>query len=324
MVCLSRVFLSHPPLLLTFSTESPFPRGIVPIKRYPIIITLYQFRMKAIIIGSGLGGPVLALALQRLDISCKIFEQRDDGALDGGNIALAPNALRVLDRVGAYERIAKQGWSFEEFHILSSRNLSHIGTMLNGSQQRYGYEALRISRRIIRRTLLDILRERGIELCHNSKLVDVQETDRSTVIATFANGHTEEADFLIGADGIHSRVRRYLDPEATPRFSGQMGVGGTLPKSKLPKSSRDMPMPCLILGKLNSFMFFPCSLSGDEIGFSSTVESKDRTREEWTQLQNDKEALYKSLQSHHENERWPEVVHVASREVGMSTLSLWP
>lgn len=280
--------------------------------------------MKVIVIGSGLAGPALALALQQHNISCKLFDLRDQTAFDGGFVALAPNALRVLDRIGVYDRISKQGWNYEEFQFLSSRNLARIGTILNGSREKYGYKALRISRGTVRQTLVEVLQEEGIELHFNSRCVQIQETDHSTVTATFADGHTEEADFLIGADGIHSRVRYHLDPNAIPIFSGQLGVGGSLERSKLPASSRDIYMPCLILGKLNSFMFMPCTYTGDRVGCFATVEGEDRPREEWARLQNDKSALYQTLQSHHENEEWPEVVHAASKNVDQSTLSLWP
>ncbi len=280
--------------------------------------------MKAIIIGTGLAGPALALALKQQNISCTLFDLRDPAALDGGFVALAPNALRALDRIGVYDRISKQGWNYEEFQMLSSRNLSRIATILNGSQKKYGYKALRISRGTVRQTLLQVLREEGIELHFNARCVEIRETDHATVIATFADGRREEADFLIGADGIHSFVRNHLDPHAIPTFSGLLGVGGSLPRSKLVASARDMYMPCLILGKLNSFMFMPCTYTGDRVGCFATVEGTDRTREEWNQLQNDKSALYKTLQSHHDNESWPEVVHVASKEVDPSTLSMWP
>ncbi|KIW93258.1 uncharacterized protein Z519_05863 [Cladophialophora bantiana CBS 173.52] len=280
--------------------------------------------MKVIIIGSGLAGPTMALVLKRHNISCKVFDLRDQVAFDGGFVALAPNALRALDRIGVYGRIRTQGWNYEEFQFLSSRNLSRIATVLNGSQRKYGYPALRISRGIVRQTLLDVLQEQQIELFFNAKCVQFEETDHSTVIATFADGHIEEADFLIGADGIHSRVRSHLDPNAAPTFSGQLGVGGSLPKSKLPKSGQEMYMPCLILGKLNSFMFMPCTYNGDRVSCFATVEGEDQSREEWTELQNDKSALYKILQSHHENETWPDVVHVASKSVDLASLSLWP
>ncbi|OAP60463.1 hypothetical protein AYL99_05465 [Fonsecaea erecta] len=281
--------------------------------------------MKVIIIGGGLGGPALALALQRHGISSKVFDLRDAAAFDGGFVALAPNALRALDRIGVYERIRTQGWNYEEFRFLSSRNLSRVATVLNGSEARYGYKALRVSRGIVRQTLINVLRERDIELHCNAKCEQIRETERGTVVATFADGRTEEADFLVGADGIHSRVRRHLDPSAVPTFSGQLGVGGSLARSKLFKPGQeDMYMPCLILGKLNSFMFMPCTYTGDRVGCFATVEGADRSREEWAQLQSDEAALYKTLQSHHENETWPDIVHVASQNVDKSSLTLWP
>lgn len=280
--------------------------------------------MKVLIIGSGLGGPALALALKQHNISCKVFDLRDQTAFEGGFVALAPNALRALDRIGMYERISNQGWNYEEFKFLSSRNLSQIATVLNGSQKKYGYKALRVSRGIVRQTLMQAVQEQGIELHFNSKCVDIRETDRATVIATFADGREEEADFLIGADGIHSRVRNYIAPEAVPTFSGLMGVGGSLPRAKLPQPGRDMYMPSMILGKLNSFAFMPSNYAGDRVGFFATVESEDRSREEWNKLQSDKTALYKILQSYNDREQWPEVVKAASRDVDMDSISLWP
>ncbi|RVX73095.1 hypothetical protein B0A52_02221 [Exophiala mesophila] len=280
--------------------------------------------MKAIIIGSGLAGPFLALALEQQGISCKIFELRDQSAFEGGFVALAPNALRALSRVGVYDRISAQGWNYEEFQFLSSRNLSRIGTVLNGSQDKYGYKALRISRGIVRQTLLEVLHEREIDIEYNSKCVSIQETPSSKVVATFADGRSEEADFLIGCDGIHSRVRNYLDPTIVPTFSGQMGVGGSLARSKLASAGKDVHMPCMIFGKLNSFAFMPCDYNGDRVGCFATLESQDRSREEWAALQEDKAALLQSMRSYHNKEKWPQLVHEATQNVEESTLSLWP
>ncbi|KEF52795.1 uncharacterized protein A1O9_11212 [Exophiala aquamarina CBS 119918] len=280
--------------------------------------------MKVIIIGSGLAGPALALALKQRNISCKIFELRDKAAFEGGFVALAPNALRVLDRIGMYDRLSSQGYNYEQFQFVSSRNLSPIGTVLNGSQNNYGYKALRIARGTVRQTLLDALNEQKIEIQYDSKCVKIEETDHDTVIATFADGHTEEADILIGTDGIHSRVRNYIDASVIPTFSGQMGVGGSLPKTKLGPQAKDMHMPCMVMGKLNSFAFMPCDYSGSRVGCFATIESKDRSREEWNRLQADKDTLHDYLRSHHEHEQWPEIVHLASEHVDKETLSLWP
>lgn len=54
------------------------------------------------------------------------------------------------------------------------------------------------------------------------------------------------------------------------------------------------------------------------------MEGEDRSREEWNKLQGDKDELYRTLQTHHKNEEWPAVVHTASKNIDMETLTLWP
>jgi len=71
-------------------------------------------------------------------------------------------------------------------------------------------------------------------------------------------------------------------------------------------------------------MFMPCTYSGDRVGCFATVEGEDRSRDEWAKLQNDKATLFRTLQSHRENETWPEVVHAASKNIDLETLILWP
>ena len=61
-------------------------------------------------------GPTLALNLRKYNISSVIFELRKPDASDGGFLALAPNALRVLNEIGVYERISNQGCNFEELN----------------------------------------------------------------------------------------------------------------------------------------------------------------------------------------------------------------
>lgn len=68
----------------------------------------------------------------------------------------------------------------------------------------------------------------------------------------------------------------------------------------------------------------PCTYTGDRVGCFATVEGEDRSREEWNRLQGDKDELYKILQSHHQNEDWPAVVHTASTNIDLETLTLWP
>lgn len=89
------------------------------------------------IIGAGLCGLSTALFLQRLNLHVTVFESRSRDASDGGFLALAPNAGYVLDQLGLHKYLLTQGCAYEEYYLLSARNLSQIGSYLNGSVERY-------------------------------------------------------------------------------------------------------------------------------------------------------------------------------------------
>lgn len=285
---------------------------------------------KVIIIGGGLAGPVLALCLKQHGIASVVFELRNKDAADGGFLALAPNALRVLAKIGLYERVSTQGWNFETMTFLSSRNLHKIGSVLNGSLSKYGYEAVRVPRGAVRRTVLDALEEQGIPIHYGMRCSYVSEDlDAGTVTAAFTDGHRETGDFLVGTDGIHSRVRKYLFPEgADPTFSGMMGLGGSIAKSKLDASVNNMPLPALIIGKANSFALMPCTYTGDRIGCFATMETNERTREQWATYMADKAAMSSDLAARHPRNttEWPAIVPsiCAELEQDPDTVTAWP
>lgn len=286
------------------------------------------------IVGAGLGGLATALFLHRLNLSITIFESRPRDAADGGFIALAPNAGYVLDQLGLYQELLSKGCPYEEFFFLSARNLSKIGSVYNGSVARFGYPCLRISRHILRQTLLDAVLRAGIEVRFEHKLTNIEESRPSKITATFSTREWPSAttcDYLIACDGIHSRTRQLLFPEAPlPSFSGQVGIGGgQLPRPSIPPT---MPLPCIVLGINNSFMFTPTTPQGSPVNFSATIEIHDRTREEWAQFTADKENLKQLMIDRHcgvsnGNEpaaAWPDVVRNACQTANAESLSVWP
>jgi 2-polyprenyl-6-methoxyphenol hydroxylase-like FAD-dependent oxidoreductase len=298
---------------------------------------------KVIIIGGGIAGPVLALALKQRNISSIVFELRPHSIRrEGGYFALAPNALRVLRSIGVYDEIRSQGYNYEGLDFLSSRNLAVLGRVQNGSLKHYGFEALRVSRHLVRQALLVELLRQGIEIRYDSKCIQITEDDiylqeeeeeeeagrYGGVTVEFANGHVERGDFVVGADGIHSSVRKYIDPagESEPQFTRLMGVGGTVHRSRLSALRPDMSLPCLILGKDNSFAMMPATNDGSEIGFFATIEEEERSRDTWAELGSDKEYLSKVLKERHsaDNTSWPEVVRQVCLEMPSESLTVWP
>ncbi len=162
------------------------------------------------IIGGGIGGLTAALALRQYGFEPEVFEQAPALLDVGSAIALWSNAMRVLDRLQLAGEIVEHAGLLEEIHWLD-----HQGRLINqvriSGERRFPSVALH--RADLQHVLLQALPESSIHLGHT--LVNYQpRSDR--IIATFSNGQTIDADFLIAADGIHSRVRAQFINDGDP------------------------------------------------------------------------------------------------------------
>ena len=270
-----------------------------------------------------LQAAVLALSLQKHDIKCVIYEARSKDYDAGGSIALAPNAIRVLDHVGVYDRIRKKGFNYEALHFVNSK-MEEFGTVLNGSERLYHFPAFRVKRHIVRQELLRAAQAAGVDIHFGRKCIGIVNEDDASIAVEFADGETVRADLVVGADGIHSRVREYIDPDARPTYSGTTGIGGTIDRSRLHESGRNLAFPLMIYGQNGMFALMPTDFAGQQIGYFASTEQADRSREEWAKLSEDKEQLLSIFKSNYQQEAWPELVRDTINKAASSTLYSWP
>ena len=239
-----------------------------------------------LILGGGFCGPVLALALKSRGIRSTIYDLRPEGDKQGGNIALAPNALRVLDIVGVFDAIRTSGYNFENVHLSNPKG-QEIGKFLNGSQKFYNYPSVRIHRRDVRDLLIARLKEERLAIYHEMKFSHiVEETDNDVTVA-FRDGSQATGDFVIGCDGIHSKVRMYVHPKAEAEFQGVLGMMGTVFADQLGDILGESPdtsnwpvaLPSMTFGDGGMFGTFPADFAGTEFGFMTVQRCGERTRE---------------------------------------------
>lgn len=125
----------------------------------------------------------------------------------------------------------------------------------------------------------------------------MKEEHENGATVLFEGGEVVAAEFVIGTDGIHSRIRPFIAPNSEPQFSGLMGVMGTVMAEKLPSLTAEhgLQLPSMLFDANGSFAIMPASFDGREVGYFATIEAADRGREGWARLEGDKDELKKML-----------------------------
>ena len=177
---------------------------------------------RALIIGSGVAGPTVALFLQRAGWDTEIFEAAETPDDFGGSfLNVATNGLAVLEALGLRQRLLSDAHPAPHMVMWSGRG-QQLGVVPNGPVGR----PERGSAVVRRGWLHQVLREAVPSITWGSRLIGIRETDGG-VTATFADGRTATGDVLIGCDGIRSVTRDYIDPTVVrPKYSGLVGLGG--------------------------------------------------------------------------------------------------
>jgi 2-polyprenyl-6-methoxyphenol hydroxylase-like FAD-dependent oxidoreductase len=179
---------------------------------------------RAIVVGGGVAGPVAAMALQRVGIEVTVHEAHAGPAGDvGAWLGLQTNGLDALRAIGAEQAVAGVGFPTPvvEFRSWTGKVLGAVPT--SGPD---GSVGLSLRRSDLYRALHAEALRRGVRVRYGSRLVDARCTG-SGVTAVFADGGSESADLMVGADGVRSTVRTLVDPGgAPPRFVPVLNTAG--------------------------------------------------------------------------------------------------
>jgi 2-polyprenyl-6-methoxyphenol hydroxylase-like FAD-dependent oxidoreductase len=176
---------------------------------------------RVMIIGAGIGGSATALALHKAGFDVAVYEAHPESGEDiGAFLTLASNGMRALGQIGAASAVAEVG-----FALTSIKMLAEDGAMLSNAPLGAYQDPLTRFRCLRRAKLGAALRaevgKRGIEIKHGARLASATE-DADGVTVTFTDGDSARGNVLIGADGLNSKLRGLIDPDApAPRYAGQ-------------------------------------------------------------------------------------------------------
>ncbi|HLI22390.1 MAG TPA: FAD-dependent monooxygenase, partial [Stellaceae bacterium] len=172
------------------------------------------------IVGGGLAGLATAHALAAFGLRAEVFERASTFAEIGAGINISPQAVKAMRAIGLGDRLAAVANALPGF---VTRDM-HTGEQLESYDRsvdtaRYGAPHYTFHRADLMQVLASGLDPDLLHLDH--RLVAIEERATGAVL-TFANGSTRDAAIVIGADGIHSAVRRALYGEDNPTYTGQM------------------------------------------------------------------------------------------------------
>lgn len=193
-----------------------------------------------LIVGGGIGGLALALALSRKNIRSRVFEQASEFGEIGAGIQLGPNAHRAIQRLGIGERIRDAEVAVGSLRMMDSLSGKCVFEMPLAERiaQRFDETYAVIHRADMHRALLDACRESPLIRLDTSRHIMAFDDDGKKVVVRNDTGETFEGSALVGADGIWSRVRSQLLADGKPTFAGHTAYRALLDPDEMPEAAR--------------------------------------------------------------------------------------
>lgn len=237
-----------------------------------------------IIAGAGIGGLTAALALLKSGIDCDLYEQAPELREVGAGLQLAPNGTRVLFALGLEPSVRREGVETGDKMVrLWSTGQTWSMFDPNGATptERFGSPMYLMHRGDLHAMLVEAVRQEKPDAIHlNARCVDFEQSN-SEARLNLEDGRQIAGDILIGADGLHSRIRQKLFGPATPKFTGILAWRGLAPVERLPEHLR-RPVSTQWLGPNGHVTCYPVH-RGTLLNMVGEVERDDWRLESWVE-----------------------------------------
>jgi salicylate hydroxylase len=237
---------------------------------------------KIAVIGAGIGGLAAALALLRRGLDVDVYEQAPQLGEVGAGIQISSNGSRVLYALGLEQAL-------DAVAVLPSRRqIRHWSTgetwdwleLGATTAKRYGTPHLMLHRADLHGVLANAVHRLKPDAVHLAKRCVGIAQSKEHVEVSFADGARVSADYLVGADGIHSKVREHLFGPDKPEFTGVVAWRAVVPMASLP-SHISSTVGTNWLGPKGHVLHYPIR-RGELMNFISLVERDDWRIESWT------------------------------------------
>ena len=179
-----------------------------------------------IVIGGGIGGLTLAVAMQQRGLAVEVYEAVEAFEAVGAGIALSSNAMQVLDWLGGAEAVVEAGAEIETAEVVKVSGQRIQRAEMAEFRRTFGWGTVAIHRADLHGILWEKLADGTVrfgKVCRR-----VEQSDGSVRVG-FDDGSEVAGECVVGADGIQSRVRGEVFGMVQLRYSGQTCWRGVVP-----------------------------------------------------------------------------------------------
>lgn len=229
--------------------------------------------LRVAIIGGGIGGTAAANALLQRGIDVHVYEQAPQLGEVGAGVALTPNGLRTLRRLGMGTDVSRLGsrWVDAQFrHADGTFVAPMFASDTAGSIEYHGMH---------RADLLDIFVSKlpgDVVIPGHQCIGFTQNAEHATV--SFANGEQISADVVVGADGMHSTLQQYVVAPAAPLHSGSSAYRGLITADSV---SWPAGAVRLWMGEGKHFLVYPVR-TNQLLNYVGFVPASKQMKESWS------------------------------------------
>jgi salicylate hydroxylase len=264
--------------------------------------------MRVLVAGGGLGGLTAALALLRLGCDVEVFEQAAELREVGAGLQLSANGTRVFYALGIGDALKAhsceaQGKEIRLWNTGETWKLFDLGRV---SVERYGYPYFTVYRPDLLGVLADAVRSIKPDAIRLGARCVGFTQDSASVSLKIEDGTTAAGDVLVGADGVHSRIRQGLFGEDRPQFTGIIAWRGIVPMQQLPAHMARM-VGTNWVGPGGHVVHYPLR-EGRLMNFVGALERSDWQVESWSARGTNEELSA-------DFEGWHEDVHAIIRRI---------
>ncbi len=236
--------------------------------------------MKIVIVGAGIAGSALALALEQLGLDYELLEQASAFEEVGAGIQLSPNGVFVLEKLGLKSQLAAFCTAPEEhrYSVWNTGETILTTPLMPKVLNAYGYAYYHAHRADLIEALTASLNPTRLHLASQVRSVG---QDSEGVWVELNDGTCLNGDVLVGADGVHSVVREQIFKPDPPRPSGYVTWRGVVNSQDI--AHLNIPVCAHVdMGPKLSFVYYYVS-AGQQFNWLALGEAKGQRLESWSQ-----------------------------------------